>query len=366
MSASSQLPQAHPSWEMNPQPDLENSIENKLKAEAKRLGFSLCGITSADPPEHFGKYENWIRNDLHADMHYLSGSQQMDARKKPLTLLPGLKSIISLAWSYPVRPISGTSNLGQVAGYVSSVDYHLNLNNKSTELAEYLKTDVTNDIKYKVFTDSAPILERELFSRAGLGWVGKNSCVLSPVIGSAFLISEIFVDYPLAADLPFTRDYCGKCERCIKACPTHCILPDRTTDSRRCISYQTIENRGQIPEDIRSKLGNWLFGCDICQSVCPWNQKMISKNAESQLIDFQGSEVVNFLEMSPSEFKLQFQDSAILRAKWEGFIRNVLIFLVNQKQVGTISAVRGLIPKLTSPMLIETANWAISRLEKSK
>ena len=180
----------------------------------------------------------------------------------------------------------------------------------------------------RVFTDSAPILERELGVRAGLGWIGKNSCLISPHVGSNFLLAEVFLDQELKPDYPFDKDHCGSCTRCIDACPTKCILPDRTIDSNRCISYHTIENRGEIPPEMMQKLGNWVFGCDICQMVCPWNKHLgLKSGSDVQEGILNLSQMLSILSMSDDDFEQMFKSTALMRARRSGILRNVLIRL---------------------------------------
>jgi len=187
-------------------------------------------------------------------------------------------------------------------------------------------------LKYRVFTDSAPILERDLAQRAGLGWIGKNSCLIDPEIGSFFFLSEILLDLALPPDSPFTADHCGKCNRCVTACPTECILPNRTIDARRCIAYLTIESRTALPEPLRPALDTWIFGCDICQTVCPWNHHAINLPVIPEFQRDGGSSELNLVEilqMSEAHFNERFAESPIRRTKWQGLARNAAVALTN-------------------------------------
>jgi epoxyqueuosine reductase len=197
-----------------------------------------------------------------------------------------------------------------------------------------------------------------------LGLFGKNSCLISPKIGSAFLLAEVFLDQPLKIDQPFAHDHCGTCERCVKACPTACIQPDRTIDARRCISYHTIENRGEIPSEIMERSGNWFFGCDICQMVCPWNTKHISYSAlQTESLVLNKDQLLYLLTISDEEFLTRFGNTSLSRTKKRGLMRNALIQLGNMADRTTLDALTQFVTSATDPLLIQTAQWAINQME---
>ncbi len=249
--------------------------EKIIKAEAKNLGFSLVGITTPDTPDHFSVFESWLSAGYQAGMKYLSREDTIAKRYQPKELMAECKSIICLALPYPNANslvVNDNKPTGRIAAYAWLPDYHHTIPILINELMIRIENNLGRKIRYRSFTDSAPILERDIAQRAGLGWIGKNSCLIHPEQGSYFLLAEIFTDIELEIDQPFLADRCGSCTRCLEACPTHCILPDRTIDANRCISYLTIENKGPIPHDLRKYTGNWVFGCDICQMVCPWNR----------------------------------------------------------------------------------------------
>lgn len=261
-------------------------------------------------------------------MHYLQTATHVEKRKNPHALMPGVKSILVLGLSYPLNTADQLRDpgLGLISGYAAGIDYHARIPKMLTPLLAFLDAEFGVPVQAQVFTDSAPILERELGSRAGLGWIGKNSCLISPAVGSAFLLAEVFIDRDLKPDAPFTADRCGSCERCIHACPTHAILPDRTIDSSKCISYQTIENREEIPPGLRNQLGSWIFGCDVCQMVCPWNSpKQPIVPPGIQAVSLTLAQMAEVLKMSFSELRERFSTSAVSRAKGNGFKRNILL-----------------------------------------
>ena len=205
-------------------------------------------------------------------MGWMGTGRNRQRRANPKLILPECQSILMLGIAYspaPQPPISRGD--GQVASYAWGDDYHDVLPERLQAIVTFIEAQVGHSVPNRWYTDTGPILEREIAQRAGLGWIGKNTCLINPNSGSYFLLAEIFLGIELPPDDPITSDHCGTCTRCIEACPTNCILPNRTIDANRCISYLTIEEKGPIPVDLRPQMGNWVFGCDVCQQVCPWN-----------------------------------------------------------------------------------------------
>jgi len=249
---------------------------------------------------------------------------------------------------------------GLVAGYAAGIDYHISLPILLDSLITFIRSIAGTNIQARRFTDSAPVLERELAQRAGLGWIGKNSCLISPEFGSTFLLAEILIDLPLAPDLPFVEDRCGTCRRCVDTCPTACINHDRTINASRCISYLTIENKNNIPPDISNKIGPWLLGCDVCQMVCPWNQKLHVNSAITPALSLSIPELIQTLSISPEYFVERFDRSAVLRAKWKGFLRNALIVLASSDPEIALPALHDFLQTNHDDDLLSTARWAIN------
>lgn len=304
------------------------SLEKQfIKARALSLGFCLCGITDNAPLAEYSRYENWIQSGQNAEMSYLATPRHRLPRQDPTQLVPWVNSIIVLAWPYRLNRAAETTPSGQIAGYVGSLDYHLLMQQKAQALIDCLREATSVPFQAQVFSDSSPILERELAVRAGLGWIGRNSCLISPEFGSAFVLAEVFLDLPLQADEPFSRDLCGTCSRCRQACPTACIAENRTLEAGRCISTLTIENKGVMPQALEKNVGSHIFGCDICQAVCPWNRKILAQ--EESLAQMSPEEMIAELKLSDTEFKLRYQDSPILRAKRRGWVRNLCTVLTN-------------------------------------
>lgn len=341
------------------------TLEGKIKAEAFRLGFNLCGFSAPEPPEGFARYEKWLSNGQHAGMTYLDSQRHRSIRQHPDQLVPGVKAIISLGWPYVLQKNAdpGMPSGALVAGYAGDIDYHLSLPKIMDQLIGFIQTESGREIHAQAFTDSAPILEREIASRAGLGWIGKNSCLISPEVGSAFLLAEIFIDYSLQAEDPFSDDRCGTCHRCIDACPTGCIQADRTIDSGRCISYLTIENKGNIPEALRSSIGSWLFGCDVCQTSCPWNKETHNDTPLPNSQTWTAEDIFTLLSISPEEFTTRFKDSSLLRSKLKGLQRNALIWLGNNGQSDTYANIKKFRQQTIDADLIDCGEWAMSRIK---
>lgn len=343
------------------------SIETRIKAKALSLGFSLCGITTPEPLKSFPTFQQWLEKKQHGDMKFLSSPYHQDYRRDVHSLMPGVQSIICLGYRYPVHPIAflNQRDKGLVAGYATGVDYHITLPNLMDTLINFIREIVGENIQAERFTDSAPIQERELARRAGLGWIGRNSCLISPEFGSTFLLAEIFINLPLSPDPPFLVDRCGTCHRCIDACPTACINHDRTINASRCISYHTIENKSNIPTEILEKIGNWLFGCDVCQMVCPWNRKEEKNSSVSPALSLSIPDLIQILSFSRDDFNDHFNQSALLRAKWNGFLRNALIVLASSDPEIALPALQDFIRSKPDEDLLSTAKWSINKLKNN-
>lgn len=255
-------------------------------------------------------------------MAYLARPSAVERREDPRKIMPECRSILVAAWPYPAPTVSAAA--GRVAAYAVGPDYHDVLIEKLRSLMTSVQDFAGRPFGYRVYTDTGPILERELAQRAGLGWIGKNTCLIHPRRGSYLLLADVLLDLDLEPDASFSSDHCGTCTRCLDACPTACILPDRTIDARRCISYLTIELKGSIPPDLRPGIGDWLFGCDICQEVCPWNQAPLEAHpAFVPRDEYRATPVTDLLRFEQADFSRLFTKSAIKRAKLAGMKRNV-------------------------------------------
>jgi epoxyqueuosine reductase len=343
------------------------SLPQAVKDEAHRLGFTLAGLTTPEPPPHWPAYEHWLSMGRHGSMDYLADRR----RANPCLVLPECRSILVLAMGYP-NPGSTPQNkgprpAGRVAAYAWGCDYHLFLPERLKTLASFIETQVGSPVPHRWYTDTGPLLERDLAQRAGLGWIGKNTCLIHPKIGSYFLLAEILLGIELEPDVPFSADHCGKCTRCITACPTGCILPDRTLDARRCLSYLTIENKNEIPPDLRLQMGNRVFGCDTCQQVCPWNRFANQEHdpAFNTRPGLSNPDLVAELALRPQEFNLKFKDNPVLRSKRRGYLRNVAVALGNSGDPGALSALERAVQD-SEPLVREHAIWALEQIQKNK
>ncbi|MFH1632650.1 MAG: tRNA epoxyqueuosine(34) reductase QueG [Chloroflexota bacterium] len=361
---------------------IQKTLTQAVKDEAQRLGFQLVGVTTPDPPPHVDVYESWLDNGHHAGMGWMATERARQRRADPLLILPECRSILVLGVRYPPSPLPSPSTPsrsipegvlpmgewrrgeGRVASYAWGNDYHDVLPKRLRELVAFIEKQVGQPVLNRWYTDTGPILERELAQRAGLGWIGKNTCLINPKMGSYFLLAEIVLGIALEPDVPTTADHCGDCTRCLDSCPTACIMPDRTIDANRCISYLTIEKKGSIPEDLRPRMGDWIFGCDICQQVCPWNQKFAAPQwdpAFSPRLGLPPPSLEDELALTPQEFNRKFKGSPVKRAKRRGYLRNVAVALGNS---GDPAAIPALIQALTDPEPVVRghAAWALARI----
>lgn len=338
-------------------------MKQRIKDKARQLGFSLAGVTLPDPPPHYSTFEHWLAQGLHGSMNYLATEKARARRADPREILPECKSILVLATAYP-SPSGRGQGEGeiQVATYARGEDYHNILPARMAELVRFIEEQVARPIKNRYYTDTGPILERDLAQRAGIGWIGKNSCLINPKQGSYFFISEIFLDLELEPDAPFVTDHCGTCTRCITACPTDCILPNRTLDATRCISYLTIELKDDIPVELREKIGNWVFGCDICQMVCPWNR--FAPEGDSAFSDDEPlPSPTGELTLTPQAFNQRFKRTPVSRAKRRGYLRNIAVALGNTGDMHALPVLQNSLND-DEPMIRNHAQWAIEQINK--
>jgi len=345
-----------------------DSLKEDLQAEVNHLGFSLFGVTAPVSPPHLAIFEDWLSAGRHGDMAYLANDRSRYLRADPRRILPTCKSILALGMRYPrpapFRPGSGSPGRGLVAAYAWGEDYHLVIPPRLAALANRLEKIAGRPVAWRSYTDSGPVLEHEYAQLAGLGWTGKNTCLISPCQGSYFVLAELLVDLEIQADRPFVPDRCGSCRRCIQACPTHCILSDRTLDASRCISYQTIENKGVIPLQMRAQIGNWIFGCDVCQQVCPWNRLAVAKN--EPLFDprpgLPEPDLREELHLTQADFSRKFKHSPIKRARRAGYLRNVTVALGNQQDPDALADLAWMLENEPEPLLRAHAAWAIGEI----
>ena len=344
------------------------SLTTSVKAEAHRLGFDLVGVTTSHPPKSYSQYSRWLDAGYHGEMGYLATERARNRRADPREILPDCKSIIVLGLLYnkssEITQPADDNSRGQVAAYAWGEDYHDVIPKKLQALIEFIEKELSAPINYRLYTDTGPILERDLAQRAGLGWIGKNSMLINPKIGSYFFLAEILLDAELTPNPAFSPEYCGTCTRCIQSCPTDCILPNRVIDARRCISYLTIELKGAIPIELRPLTGDWAFGCDICQQVCPWNEHFAPVEGSPEFAPRPTVEINSLqqeLSLSPEDFNQQFKGSPVKRAKRRGYLRNIAVTLGNSADPNAIPALAQALLTDNEALVRGHAAWALGQ-----
>ena len=293
-----------------------------VKKLAKQIGFSSCGISKARfLQEEEKNFENWLKKGYQGTMSYLE--KNFDKRLDPQKLVPGAKSVISLTYNYFPQKKTLNENSFIISKYAYGKDYHFIIKDKLKALFNLLKKEIGN-IEGRVFVDSAPIHERAWAKISGLGWIGKNSLLLNKKMGSYFFLAEIICDLDLEYDSSVS-DHCGTCTKCIDACPTDAITESQVLDANKCISYLTIENKNEIPKELSKSFNNYIFGCDICQDVCPWNKFAKPHNEKEFLPKEELSKFTKkeWQELTNETFNKIFKNSAVKRTKFEGLKRNI-------------------------------------------
>jgi epoxyqueuosine reductase len=302
-----------------------------LKQEACRLGFDFAGIVRAVKPTGFSRLNDWLSQGYHGEMHYLE--TRRDVYQHPKGVLPEVRSIMMLGMSYHTDSVSLPAQPGQgrIARYAwGSVDYHDLIHKKLKALCKFARS-TDEEISIRGVVDTAPLLEREFAQLSGMGWLAKNTMLINRELGSWFLIAAILTDAELEPDAPMEVDHCGTCTACIEACPTDAFVAPGTLDATKCISYLTIEHRSPIPVEFRAPMGDWILGCDICQDVCPWNNKAkLTTNAEFEPVaQLRPLELHELFHMDDDQFRARFRKTPLWRPKRRGILRNAAIALGN-------------------------------------
>ena len=294
----------------------------KIKSEAKRLGFLSCGVSKAGFLEQEApRLEQWLRNGYHGEMQYMEN--HFDKRLDPRLLVDGAQSVISLLLNYYPTDIQNSSDTLKISKYAYGTDYHYVIKDKLKQLLHFIENEI-GGVSGLTFVDSAPVLDKAWAAKSGLGWIGKHSNLLTKQTGSFYFIAELIIDLPLMYDGP-TTDHCGSCSACIDSCPTEAIIAPYVVDGSKCISYATIELKNEIPAYFSGKMDDWMFGCDVCQDVCPWNRfsKPHSEpefNPHEKLLDLTRKE---WEEITIEVLQEIFKKSAVKRTKYEGLRRNI-------------------------------------------
>jgi epoxyqueuosine reductase len=339
-----------------------------LKREAQRLGFALSGVCPAVSPPGFARFQEWLDTGFAGEMRYLT--DRAAAYEHPQHVLDGVRSILMLAMPYRTEePGPLAPGQGRVSRYAWSHDYHELIWRRLDELAAWLSTQ-SMDCRVRGVVDTAPLLEREFAQLAGLGWVGKNTLLLNKDLGSWFFLAALLTDLELDYDAPYAADHCGTCTACLDACPTDAFVAPYVLDARKCISYLTIELRTQIPESLRAGVGEWLFGCDVCQDVCPWNTREhnAAHTDEPALQPVEGMNPIDLIalfDLDEEAFRRRFRHTPLWRAKRRGLLRNAAIVLGNRPADAAIPAfMKGLSD--SEPLVREACAWALRQAQASQ
>jgi epoxyqueuosine reductase len=339
-------------------------FKTALLNEARTQGFELAGIAAATPAETRAAYLEWLEAGYAGEMHYLG--RDPARRSDPRLAWPEAASILVVGLNYrtcePERGAAEDPRRGQIARYALADDYHEVITDKLKAVLAWARDRLGAEVQGRWYVDTGPLLERDLAARAGLGWFGKNTCILNREQGSYFFLGALLLNVELPPDCA-TSAHCGSCTRCLDLCPTDAFLAPYVLDARRCISYLTIELRGPIPRELRPMVGNWIFGCDLCQEVCPWNRKS-AVGAEPRFQPrhhLKTPELIPLLQMTQEEFSADFKGSPIKRAKRRGLLRNVCVALGNSGDPQAVPALTAAL-RHDEPLVRGHAAWALGQL----
>jgi len=342
-----------------------SALAQQIKQWGLELGFQQVGITGVELAEDEAQLRDWLAQGQHGDMDYMA--RHGDKRTRPDELLPGTLRVISVRMDYGTGDDESAwknlhaSERAYVARYALGRDYHKVMRARLQKLADRVEAAI-GQFGHRVFVDSAPVLERALARNAGLGWIGKNTCLINKNAGSWFFLGEIYIDLPLPVDAP-AQAHCGTCTRCIDICPTGAIIAPNRVDARRCISYLTIELKGSIPEEFRTAIGNRIFGCDDCQLVCPWN-KFAQRFDEPDFRarnDLDQATLVDLFAWTEQEFLQRTEGSAIRRTGYEGWLRNIAIALGNATSTPEVIGALQSRREHSSEVVREHVLWALAQ-----
>ncbi len=340
-----------------------------VKAQARALGFNLCGITSARPAPHLEAYLRWIDQGLHGSLNYMARPDRVARRRDLNEILPGARSLILVGLDHHQMrlpdAIEADPTRGRIAMYAWGADYHELMLPRLERLAEQLRAESSGDVRWRAYVDTGAVLERDHAQQAGLGFIGKNTLLIHPRRGSGFFLGEILIDAEVDVyDEPAADTRCGSCTRCLNACPTAAFPEPYVLDARRCISYLTIEHKGSIDRDLRPKLGRWIFGCDICQSVCPWNRFGVT-TLEPALclsdVDRAAPLLADVLALDDERFAARYKGSPLERAGRDRLVRNACLAAGNSAAVSLAPLLRARLSD-RSPLVRAHAGWALARL----
>ncbi|MEO1525132.1 MAG: tRNA epoxyqueuosine(34) reductase QueG [Planctomycetota bacterium] len=334
-----------------------------FREQAASLGFPRVAVAPAVEATGFNQLVEWIESGYAAEMHYFAN--RLEAYRHPRGVMEGVKSILVLIYPYPadvtrtVKPAHG-----RVARYAwSGIDYHDTIHAKLKALRRWIEAE-SPGARVRGCVDTAPLLERELAELAGIGWRGKNTLLLHRELGSYFFLASLLVDFELPYDTPFSTSHCGTCTACLDACPTDAFPAAGVLDASRCISYWTIEHSGEIPESMREGIGDWAFGCDICQEVCPWNRK-VTRRSETHATEkpFEQIDLIELFSLDDEAFRAKFRKSPFWRTRRRGMLRNAAIVLGNQRDASSLEPLSAAC-KDDDPIVAEACRWAVDQIRE--
>jgi epoxyqueuosine reductase len=354
---------------------MPDTLEFRLKERARALGFELVGIAPATAADGFDRLRAWLDRDFAGAMTYMD--RQAEARRHPESILPTVRCVVMVGLNYHCdvsgrksacsAPDSGANQAAaRVAQYALGRDYHEVLRGKLNELLAWVQAEVPS-AQGRGVVDTAPLLERDFARRAGLGWFGKNTMLIDKRLGSFFFLGALLLDLALQSDTPFDAAHCGTCTACLDACPTQAFAGPYQLDARKCISYLTIELRGAVPEELRPGIGDWLFGCDACQDVCPWNRKA-PLGVEPELQprgDLLAIDPVELLGLDESAFRRRFRGTALWRAKRQGLLRNAALALGNRGDEESVPALERALAD-PDPVVRDAVRWALDLIAAAR
>jgi epoxyqueuosine reductase len=344
------------------------NLTAQVREKAYSLGFDVVGVSPAFPVPHIDAYSAWIAKGYHGEMGYMARADRVERRENPAAILPEVRSVVCVGLNYypgpPPGDLADDASRGLIASYAWGLDYHELMLPRLEELAALVRAEAEGATR--AYVDTGPILERAYAARAGLGFIGKNTCLINPRMGSWLFLGEILTDATLEPTPSETRVSCGTCRRCLDACPTGALVAPRVLDARRCISYLTIELKDAIPPDLRPLMGNRIYGCDVCQRVCPW-QRFAGPTREQGLLaqvpDRAAPPLIQTMRMSEEKFQRRYAGTPILRVGRARLLRNVAVALGNRGDARAVPALQKALAD-PEPLVRDHAAWALGRIDR--
>jgi epoxyqueuosine reductase len=345
------------------------NLAERVCEKAQSLGFDLAGISPAVPIPHIDAYTTWVAKGYHGEMGYMARTDRVKRRQSPAVILPGVRSIVCVGLNYYPGPTSNAldraHSRGLIASYAWGQDYHDLMQPRLEELADFILTKTGNSAATRACVDTGPILERAYAAQAGLGFIGKNTCLINPQMGSWLFLGEILTDVELEPTPGKTDISCGTCRRCLDACPTGALVAPYVLDARRCISYLTIELKGSIPPDLRPLMDNWVYGCDVCQQACPWQRFAVTTREQAFLAQASSRTaplLTELVEMSEEVFQQRYTGTPILRIGRARLLRNAAVALGNWRDEHAVPALQHALID-SEPLVRGHAAWALGQID---